>query len=194
MPLSLQPIQLTEYLLWPDGTVQVTPERVIDYTLKLAARGQVDHLSVTELTPEIKQFNSLGEHCLSVKVDVDSRIFPPSWVLPDRYKYSDLDEYLFGLVDRIERDDLYEERVERLSSEIWLFKSEKLDEVLRVLIYVVDTMREKNVIWGVGRGSSCSSYLLYLLGLHEVDPVRYQIEVTDFIRQEKLDAEDRKNS
>ena len=97
-------------------------------------------------------------------------------------------------VDRIERDDLYEERVERLSSEIWLFKSEKLDEVLRVLIYVVDTMREKNVIWGVGRGSSCSSYLLYLLGLHEVDPVRYQIEVTDFIRQEKLDAEDRKNS
>jgi len=50
------------------------------------------------------------------------------------------------------------------------------------LIYVLDVMREKKVIWGVGRGSSCSSYLLYLLGLHEVDPVKYDVEFTDFIR------------
>jgi DNA polymerase III alpha subunit len=50
------------------------------------------------------------------------------------------------------------------------------------LIYVIDVMTEKNVVWGVGRGSSCSSYLLYLLGLHEVDPVKYEIEISDFLR------------
>lgn len=184
MQPSLKPLELADHLLWPDGTIQVTPDKVIDFTYKLSARGKVDRLAVTELTPEIKQFNALGEHRLSVKDFVDPRIFPPDWVLPERYKYLNLDEYLFGLVDRIERDDLYETRVERLSSEIWLFKEEKLDDVLRVLIYVIDVMTEKNMVWGVGRGSSCSSYLLYLLGLHEVDPVRYGIEVTDFIRQE----------
>lgn len=185
MQPSLKPLELTDHLLWPDGTVQVTPDKVIDFTYKLAARGKVDRLSVTEVTPEIKQYNVLSEHPLSVKNSVDPRIFPPDWVLPERYKYLNLDEYLFGLVDRIERDDLYEERVERLSSEIWLFKEAQLDDVLRVLVYVIDVMTEKKVVWGVGRGSSCSSYLLYLLGLHEVDPVRYGIEVTDFIRQER---------
>lgn len=182
MDVSLKPIELIDHLLWPDGTIQVTPEKVIDFTFKLATHGKVDCLSVTELTPEIRQFNALGEHRLTVKQSVDPRNFPPNWVLPEPYKYFNLDEYLFGLADRIERDDLYEARVERLSSEIWLFKEEKLDDVLRVLIYVIDVMKEKNVIWGVGRGSSCSSYLLFLLGLHEVDPVRYGIEVTDFIR------------
>jgi DNA polymerase III alpha subunit len=182
MPQSLKPIELIDHLLWPDGTVQVTPEKLIDFTFKLAAKGKTDCLSVTELTPEINQFNSFGEHQLTVKESVDPEIFPPEWILPEHYKYLDIDEYLLGLVDRIEKDDLYEKRVERLSSEIWLFKEQKLDDVLRVLIYVVDTMKEQNVIWGVGRGSSCSSYLLFLLGLHEVDAVRYSIEITDFLR------------
>jgi DNA polymerase III alpha subunit len=183
--MKLQPLDLGDHLLWPDGTIQVTPEKVIDFTFKLSAKGMVDRLSVTEITPDIKQFNQFGEHHIGIKEFVDPGIFPPEWILPDAYKYSDLDEYLFSLVDRIERDDLYEKRVERLSSEIWLFKKQKLDDVLRVLIYVVDTMKNQNAIWGVGRGSSCSSYLLFLLGLHEVDAVLYDIEVTDFIRQEK---------
>jgi DNA polymerase III alpha subunit len=43
-------------------------------------------------------------------------------------------------------------------------------------------MTAKNIVWGVGRGSSCSSYLLYLLGLHEVDVVKYDVDISDFIR------------
>lgn len=183
-PQLLQPIELIDHLLWPDGTIQVTPEKLIDFTFKLASIGAEDKLAVTELTPEIKQFNSFGERQLSVKSSVDPTIFPPEWTLPEKYKYLLLDDYLYGLVDRIEKDDLYEKRVERLSSEIWLFKEQKLEDVLRVLIYVIDTMIEKNIVWGVGRGSSCSSYLLFLLGLHEVDTVLYDIEVSDFIRQE----------
>lgn len=186
MPLTLpklQPIELVDHLLWPDGIIQVTPEKVIDFTYKLI--GKEDKLTVTEITPDIKQFNLFGDHKLEIKQSVNPKLFPPDWVLPEPYKYFDLDEHLYGLVDRIERDGLYEKRVERLSSEIWLFKENKLDEVLRVLIYIIDIMIEKNIVWGVGRGSSCSSYLLFLLGLHEVDAVLYEIEITDFIRQEK---------
>lgn len=179
MPLS--PLDLGNHLLWPDGTIQVSPEKLVEYTFKLASKPDAK-LAVTELTQEIKQFNSFSDTKITLKSVVDPSIFPPEWVLPDRYKYKNLDEYLFGLIDRIEKDDLYEERILRLSSEIWLFKEHKLEDILRALIYVVDVMTEKKVVWGVGRGSSCSSYLLYLLGLHEVDPVRYGIEITDFIR------------
>jgi DNA polymerase III alpha subunit len=132
------------------------------------------------MTDEIEAYNRLSEDQISVKDACQLK--PLSWTLPDYYKYFDLNEYLFGLVDLIEQDELYDQRVSRLSTEIFAFKEAKLEEVLRTLIYVVDEMKKQNVVWGVGRGSSCSSYLLFLLGLHEVDPVKYDVDLTDFIR------------
>lgn len=177
----MNPIDLGDRQLWPDGDFTVDPDRVTDYVFKLAGK-DIRHLRVSEITPEIRGYNAISETPISVKDGVDPSIFPPLWALPDRYKYLEIDEYLIGLADRIERDDLYDSRVQRLSEEIWLFKDHGLDDVLRCLIYVVDTLREKKAVWGVGRGSSCSSYLLFLLGLHSVDPVKYDIDVADFIR------------
>lgn len=182
MQPSLKPLELTDHLLWPDGTIQVTPDKVIDFTYKLAACGKVDHLSVTEVTPEIKQYNVLSEHPLSVKNSVDQRIFPPDWVLPEKYSNLDLETYLMNLADKIEQDHLYEVRLERFAEELYRFKSPELEQVLRVLIYVIETLRSQDIVWGVGRGSSCSSYLLYLLGLHEVDAVLYDVDLTDFLK------------
>lgn len=137
-------------------------------------------LSVTELTPEINEFNELSPHEILVKTDLT---WPElTWTLPDSYKYLDLDGYLVGLSAQVEQDELFEQRLARLHQEIELFKSKGLAPILRVLIYVLDRFRETNTFWGVGRGSSCSSYLLYLMGLHEVDPVRYEIKITDFLK------------
>lgn len=177
------PLDLGDRQLWPDGDFTVDPDKVTDYVFKLAGGKGLSHLKVTAVTPEIQSYNSFADTPISAKTECDLSIFPPNWVLPDHYKYHlNLDEYLIGLADKIERDSLYDERVERLSTEIWLFKEHQLDDVLKCLIYVIDTLCEKKVVWGVGRGSSCSSYLLFLLGLHSVDPVKYGIEVTDFIR------------
>ena len=174
------PIVIEDHLLWPDGSISVIPEEVVKYVYRMNANGDLSKLFVTELTPEIKKYNEVSDVPIKVKSECDE--IDLRWILPDHYKYLDLDEYLLKLADKIEKDKWYEQRVERLCQEIWMFRALNLDEVLRTLIYVIDVMTEKNVIWGVGRGSSCSSYLLFLLGLHEVDPVRYGIEITDFIR------------
>ena len=176
----LSPLELEDRLLWADGVSTVTPENLPAALLKLAGTKK---LAVTEISDEIKAYNLFSSEPVSVKSEVDLNKFPPNWVLPDFYKYDlDLDVFLIGLADRIEKDSLYEQRVERLSYEIWLFKELKLDDVLRALIFIVEKMIEKKAVWGVGRGSSCSSYLLFLLGLHEVDPVKYEIDISDFIR------------
>lgn len=180
--LSISPLKLETYQLWPDGTISVEPALVIDFVFKLIANGHgLDKLYVTSITPEIEAYNKVSDHPLTVKKDLKYKLPQKLWELPDHYKYLNLDEHLLQLADRIEQDDRFEERVERLSTEIWMFKELNLGEVLRTLIYVIDVMTENNVVWGVGRGSSCSSYLLYLLGLHEVDPVKYDIEITDFL-------------
>jgi DNA polymerase III alpha subunit len=50
------------------------------------------------------------------------------------------------------------------------------------MIYLVAVMRENKIVWGVGRGSSVSSFLLYLAGLHSVNSVKYNLDIKEFIR------------
>ena len=175
--------QLNGRAVWYDGVVEVSPA---DLPRMLLLGVPLDHLSVTEVTPDIVRLNITGEHKLVVKSEADLSAYPPRWSLPDRYIYLDLDEYLEGLADKVKRDELYERRLARLAEEIDLFLKLGLHDVLRGLIFIVEELTRQGVVWGVGRGSSCSSYLLYLIGLHEVDPVRFDIPITDFIRQDSL--------
>ena len=169
--------KLLDRSLWWDGTNEVTPEQLERFLLL----GLSGNLAVTELTPEVAQYNRSASKKLELKTELAAR-FPPDWKLPESYKYLNVDEYLAPLVDVIDRDELYEQRLARFAYEVKLFRERNLYEVLRVLIYVLDEFRKNNVVWGVGRGSSCSSYLLYLLGLHDVDPVKYDIDIHDFLK------------
>jgi len=63
-----------------------------------------------------------------------------------------------------------------------LFKSHAMMDVLQFLKYMVDTLRENNIVWGVGRGSSVASYVLYLLGVHKVNSIKYNLDPTEFLR------------
>lgn len=175
-------LELEGYYLWPDGSISVKPENLSKMMMKVPKLAEQGKLFVTELTAEVDAYNSLVDNPIKLKCELTTN-FPPEWCLPEGNKYLDLDEYLVKLAERIKKDHLYEKRLERLAEEIYLFKSLQLDEVLKTLIFVVEEFERQGVVWGVGRGSSCSSYLLYLIGLHEVDPVRYGIEVTDFIRE-----------
>ena len=51
--------------------------------------------------------------------------------------------------------------------------------------YVVDTLRDNNIVWGVGRGSSVSSYVLYLIGIHKIDSVKYALPIDEFFKGEQ---------
>ena len=53
---------------------------------------------------------------------------------------------------------------------------------LGFLIYLIDLMRTNNIVWGVGRGSSVSSYILYLIGVHKVNSILYKLDINDFLR------------
>jgi len=57
-----------------------------------------------------------------------------------------------------------------------------LFDLLKFLTYLVDVMRENNIIWGVGRGSSVSSFVLYKLGVHRIDSMYYKLEIDEFLR------------
>ena len=66
--------------------------------------------------------------------------------------------------------------------EIKIYKNLELMDVLATLIYIINTLVDNNIVWGVGRGSSVSSYVLYLIGVHDIDSFKYDLKIEDFLR------------
>jgi hypothetical protein len=95
--------------------------------------------------------------------------------MPKEYRDIDIAEYILGLC----RED-YE--LQRVGQELLLYQERNLFNLLRYLKYLVDTLRKNNVVWGVGRGSSVASYVLFLLGVHKIDSLYYELSVDEFLK------------
>lgn len=97
------------------------------------------------------------------------------WIIPKEYQEIDV----WGpLLDRCAND---QER-ERLLREKVMFCERGLEPVLRLMIYLVDSFRSRNIVWGVGRGSSVASFALYLIGINKINPIRYGLDIGEFLR------------
>ena len=98
-----------------------------------------------------------------------------NWHMPDKYYQINV---LQWLLDKCQND---EEKM-RVQMEYDLFEKKKFIRVLQFLIYFVDTLRAKNMVWGVGRGSSVASFCLFLIGVHKINPLLYNLDITEFLR------------
>ena len=75
-----------------------------------------------------------------------------------------------------------QEQLQRCGQELMLFQERNLFDLLKYLKYLVDVMIQHKVIWGVGRGSSVASYVLYKLGVHRIDSMFYDLDPQEFLR------------
>jgi DNA polymerase III alpha subunit len=140
---------------------------------------------IDEITDDIKQFNKLvsPQEQLRVKESVNPLDF--SWNIPDEYKNINIVDYLAErLDDRCDNltEQQWNDRAIRISTELSLYEKLDLTNVLRTIIYIINTLDSQNIVWGVGRGSSVSSFVLFLIGVHDVDSVLYELNIDDFLR------------
>ena len=98
-----------------------------------------------------------------------------NWHMPEEYCQLDIAVHVLSLCDS-------EAELQRCGQELLLYQERDLFDLLRYLKYLVDVMRTNNVIWGVGRGSSVASYVLYKLGVHRIDSLHYNLDVHEFLR------------
>ena len=97
------------------------------------------------------------------------------WHMPEKYYQINV---LQWLLDKCQND---EEKL-RVQMEYDLFEKKNFIRVLQFLIYFVDTLRASNMVWGVGRGSSVASFCLFLIGVHKINPLLYNLDITEFLR------------
>ncbi len=118
---------------------------------------------------KLKQYNNAD-----IDVEEFDQTMQDQWGMPDSYKTLDIESYLV--------DQCPEDNYQRLVEELKEFQKRNMIDLLRWLKYFVDTMRSNNLTWGVGRGSSVASYVLYLLGVHKVDSIKYKLDLKEFLR------------
>jgi DNA polymerase III alpha subunit len=97
-----------------------------------------------------------------------------NWFMPDEYKNMDIEKFLIDVCPV--------ENYNRLMDELVAYKQRDMYNLLRWLKYFVDTCRKNDVVWGVGRGSSVASYVLYLIGVHRIDSIKYNLDWQEFLR------------
>jgi len=100
------------------------------------------------------------------------------WFIPKEYKTFDIENWVLSQC----HDDI---RYQRAQEELSLFVKYDMIPMLRTMKYIVDTLRANNVIWGVGRGSSVASYVLHIIGVHKIDPIKYSIPIEEFFKEKQ---------
>jgi DNA polymerase III alpha subunit len=97
------------------------------------------------------------------------------WFMPDEYKNFDIAKWV---LEQCKTD----EELQRAGEELIMFQERDMFILLQYLKYLVDTMRKHNIVWGVGRGSSIASFVLYLIGIHRINSLYYQLSINEFLK------------
>ena len=149
--------------------------------------GHIDkcHIVLCDPNDDIDKFNQnakefgLPELQKYIPLDVDQKTFDgvcqSEWFMPDEYKNMDISQYL---QDKCKT----QEELVRYFEEYAEFNKRGMLPLLRYMVYLVDFMRENNIVWGVGRGSSVSSYVLYIIGVHRVNSIQFDLDWREFLR------------
>jgi DNA polymerase III alpha subunit len=139
---------------------------------------KLDQLFVEPTQDIQKLFDSLGISPKKIEEYEDVDFFDEAnqsqWFIPENY-CSNLVEHLYSLCKT-------EQERARVDEELTAFIEHKMFDMLFCLKYIVDTLRSHNIVWGVGRGSSVASFVLYLLGVHKIDSIKYNLDWREFLR------------
>lgn len=122
-----------------------------------------------------KMLSRFNFFTLADNVEMFDKMNQSQWHMPSTYSEFHIATWVLGQSNSPEETTRLEEELEE-------FDRRKLYPLLQYLKYLVDTMRENNVVWGVGRGSSVSSFVLYKIGIHKINSLKYELDWREFLR------------
>ena len=170
----------------PYGQLVITSDELVDEIYR-QPNLKIENFSITDPEsynhavaklhldfPTLKRYMAL-DYKEEIPLELFDHQQQNNWHMPVEYKEFDIAQYLLGLCKT-------EPELQRVGEELLLFQERDLFPLLCYLKYFVDTMRKNQVVWGLGRGSSVSSYILYLLGVHKINSLYYDLPIEEFLK------------
>ena len=156
--------------LWYDGVSELPPHTIAHYILQGIPISKICSAYEDE---DLKKFNLISDITIQIgksTCDLPTKVLQ----VPDEYKTIDILEYtLQRCPDKLEY-------LNRVHEEYSYICQMQIEDAFRTIIFILDTFKREKVIWGLGRGSSCASLILHLIGLHVVDPIKFGISLHEF--------------
>ena len=146
-----------------------TPDLVLKNTLTNAKITIDDNLELKNIPQLVEEtVNSLSVE----EFDENNRL---NWLMPEEYQTFDIAKWLLDQCT-------HEDEIQRVGKELLMYQKRDLFMLLQYMKYLVDLMRENNIVWGVGRGSSVSSFVLFLIGIHRINSLYYDLDIEEFLK------------
>lgn len=123
-----------------------------------------------EKIPELLEYN-VSTMSMSEFDQVNQTV----WLMPEQYKQMDIAKYV---LDKCKSDA----ELQRVGQELLLYQELGMFSLLQYLKYLVDIMKANDIVWGVGRGSSVASFVLYLLEVHKINSLHYDLDIVEFLK------------
>lgn len=177
--------KLSNRVLRYDGVSLISPEMVTQALLLGAGPTEI---RVTGDSWEIQQFNLNCDDGDELKKNNDEVKLDTSWSLPKEWASLTIDQVQHLIVDKatdlIAKAKYSEVQVAkaytRIEQELKEIERRNMVDFLKTIMFVLETFKKNNICWGVGRGSSCASYILFILGLHVVDCIKFDVPMEEF--------------
>lgn len=132
------------------------------------------------LPRNVQSFKTFDSTCKTYGIknpfELDSSTDDIAWNMPETYSVLNIRNYITS------NYKLNKEQLARVDLELNEFEQRNLTDLLRFLVYFIDTVRTNNIVYGVGRGSSIASYVLYLLKVHRIDSFKYNLDIKEFLK------------
>jgi hypothetical protein len=110
-----------------------------------------------------------------IEVEEFDQVQQAEWHMPEDYLNFDVAKWV---LDQCNTD----EELQRVGQELLMYQERDAFMLLRYMKYLVEVMRENGIVWGVGRGSSVSSFVLYKLGVHRINSLYYDLDPSEFLK------------
>jgi len=123
-----------------------------------------------ENIPNLKQYTTS-----TISLEEFDRLNQTKWHMPKEYYEFDIAKWV---LDQCKN----EAELQRAGDELIKFQERNMFVLLQYLKYLVDTMRKNNVVWGVGRGSSVASFVLFIIGIHRINSLYYDLSIDEFLK------------
>lgn len=160
---------LDNMIINDQGLAYVTEDDIVELLL--------EQKKVKILPSNISSWKQFDKNCKVNGIEnpfvLDDNNF--EWNMPEEYKDLDIESYL---LEKCNSDD----ETIRVAEELILFKERNLYNLLRFLVFMIDVVKTNNIVYGVGRGSSVASYCLYLIGVHRVNSLKYNLDIKEFLK------------
>ena len=146
--------------------------------IELAYQGKLDKAIFEWQDPEAKnQFKAVSEYLDHWSFELHTT--DPqnrSWFTPPEYAHINLDEYVL-----VRCKD--QKQIQRAQQELGIIHDLQVEHIFLHWIYLVNLWRTCNLVWGIGRGSSVSCFVLYTIGLNKINPLDYDLDYREFFKQ-----------